>query len=140
MFFFAFSLLYIDPEMEAGGRFGERFKMSAQSPFWSSREFFMITWPMQTLSSVPVFLDWSKIVMKQIWKNSYETNPKYYCFSTTASSAGLQYTVGRDENSTNLSSKKEQTGLFILHSSFSYFCISICICLVYIPHFHIFIF
>ena len=42
MFFFAFSLLYIDPEMEAGGRFGERFKMSALSPFWSSREFFMI--------------------------------------------------------------------------------------------------
>ena len=57
MFFFAFSLLYIDPEMEAGGRFGERFKMSALSPFWSSREFFMMTWPMQTLSSVPVFLD-----------------------------------------------------------------------------------
>ena len=48
---------YIDPEMGGGGRFGERFKMSAHSPFWSSREFFMITWPIQTLSSVPVFLD-----------------------------------------------------------------------------------
>ena len=57
MFFIALSLLYIDPEMGGGGRFGERFKMSAQSPFWSSREFFMITWPIQTLSSVPVFLD-----------------------------------------------------------------------------------
>ena len=43
--------------MGGGGMFGERFKMSAQSPFWSSREFFMITWPIQTLSSVPVFLD-----------------------------------------------------------------------------------
>ena len=57
MFFIAFSLLYMDPEMGGGGVFGERFKMSAQSPFWSRREFFMITWPIQTLSSVPVFLD-----------------------------------------------------------------------------------
>ena len=57
MFFIALSLLYIDPEMGGGGRFGERFKMSAHSPFWSSREFFMITCPIQTLSSVPVFLD-----------------------------------------------------------------------------------
>ena len=57
MFFIALSLLYIDPEMGGGGRFGERLKMSVQSPFWSSREFFMITWPIQTLSSVPVFLD-----------------------------------------------------------------------------------
>ena len=57
MFFFAFSLLYIEPEMEAGGRFGERFKMRALRPFWSRRELFMMTWPMQTLSSVPVFLD-----------------------------------------------------------------------------------
>ena len=57
MFFIAFSLLYMDPEMGGGGMFGERFKMSAQSPFWSNREFFMMTWPMQTLSSVPVFLD-----------------------------------------------------------------------------------
>ena len=57
MFFIAFSLLYMDPEMGGGGVFGERFKMSAQSPFWSRREFFEITWPIQTLSSVPVFLD-----------------------------------------------------------------------------------
>ena len=62
MFFFAFSLLYIEPEMEAGGRFGERFKMSALRPFWSRRELFMMTWPIQTLSSVPVFLD--KVVFK----------------------------------------------------------------------------
>ena len=43
--------------MEAGGRFGERFKIRAERPFWSRRELFLIIWPMQTLSSVPVFLD-----------------------------------------------------------------------------------
>ena len=55
VFFLAFFLLYIEPEMAAGGRFGERFKMRAERPFW--RELFVIIWPMQTLSSVPVFLD-----------------------------------------------------------------------------------
>ena len=57
VFFFAFFLLYIEPEMAAGGRFGERFKMRAERPFWSRRELFVIIWPMQTLSYVPVFLD-----------------------------------------------------------------------------------
>ena len=43
--------------MAAGGIFGQRFKMRAGRPFWSRRELFVIIWPMQTLSSVPVFLD-----------------------------------------------------------------------------------
>ena len=37
-----FFLLYIEPEMAAGGRFGERFKMRAERPFWSRRELFVI--------------------------------------------------------------------------------------------------
>ena len=52
-----FFLLYIEPEMAAGGRFGERFKMRAERPFWSRRELLVIIWLMQILSSVPVFLD-----------------------------------------------------------------------------------
>ena len=39
VFFVAFFLLYIEPEMEAGGRFGERFKMRALRPFGAGGNF-----------------------------------------------------------------------------------------------------
>ena len=74
--------------MEAGGRFGERFKMSALRPFWSRRELFMMTWPIQTLSSVPVFLDSADPSLRNCVRASLCHPPTE--FATTGTGTGTE--------------------------------------------------
>ena len=84
-------------------------------------------------SSITAHSDWfnSKSILLKFLKSN--------CCSTTASSVGPRSTVDPEENSTNLSSKRELTGWFFLQL-YLYLYLHLCLCLYLYLHLYLYLY